>query len=263
MASTYRPPGVYPQMEQIAQVNLDDTARIPVIIGRGTSSILVSAEKVLHQAAIYGADHLLNDVYKPSGGTDQIISVGNYPGHIKYILGTDFSVVDNGDGTSGIFWLPTGDAPTVGAYYYVTYKKSVPDTQYDYHFYTDANQIILNHGDEQTAYESVTTGGILALRNGAIGVGIIQVHPRDNENPTEADLYTAYVNTIPILETLDTRYCRYIVPMTVDDDVGTTPFPEFIDHVYDMSTQNTRRWRMLIRGMSHQIATANTTVAQE
>ena len=80
MASFYRPPGVYPEIINSPElVQLSQTARIPVVIGRGQTSIKVS-ERVTHLADAYGPDALTEEISEPTALDYEILSVGAYPG---------------------------------------------------------------------------------------------------------------------------------------------------------------------------------------
>ena len=267
MASFYRPPGVYPEIINSPElVQLSQTARIPVIIGRGQTSITITSERVTHLADAYGPDVLSSEI--SNIGTllvpdYEILSVGAYPGVSTWFEGIHFNIVDVAGVFKGISWIigaPAPATPNDGEYYYITYKTPVTDSQYEYKLYTDANQLIAVHGEETIANE-VSIAGVLALRNGALGVGVIQLNisPRTPGAPTPAEYYVAYQATLPILEQLDTPYCRYIVPCTCISDGTDLTDPDifglFYTHVNNMSSSFNRRWSMLIRGIR-----ANTTV---
>ena len=261
MASFYRPPGVYPELVPSPQaVQLGLFARVPVFIGRGQNSI-TTTERITKAAEGYGPDVLSYEVASVDGEY-QITSVGDYPNQIRYIQGTDFEVVDVDGSPKGISWLGA-KAPDDGDYYYITYKRPVDSSQYEYKLYTDANELVAVHGEETTDNE-VSVAGVLALRNGAPAVGIIQLNTTSTDPD---DLYAAYEDTIPILEQLDTSYCRFIVPTTCIGD-GTTPsdpdiFSLFYDHISDMSNTYNRRWRALIRGIRAQTGATNSAVRQD
>lgn len=53
--------------------------------------------------------------------TDRIISIGNAEDTIDFVAGIDYSLVDNGDTTTAITWLPQGLRPAGGASYYLHY----------------------------------------------------------------------------------------------------------------------------------------------
>jgi len=270
----YRPPGVY--VEKIVNPGLVSEflgARVPVIIGAGQRTIEV-LESVTHQS---------------SGGTDtldyaatSIIRVGDYPDQIRYTNtvdgGTDYTFTGTlSSPSANISWAPTGASarePVVGATYWVAYRRQVDDDQYDYHLYTDENEIIARHGPE-SSFNLATVGGVVALRNGVQQVGIIQLnlveaceesYPQgDPDDPTPAEWYLAFMNVLPILEQLDVEQCRYVVPMTtLGDAAGESAydiFNEYLFHVYTMSLTTQRRWRMLIRGKAATPTATNSTVA--
>jgi hypothetical protein len=242
--------------------------RTPVIIGAGQRTIEVT-ETVTHG---------------PIGYTDQlqyaatsIIKVGDYPDQYKYFEDTDF--IFNGTSSTpskDIIWSPSGAGtkePGAGDTYFVTYLKPVDDTQYDYHLYTNENDIIYRHGPE-SSFNLATVGGTVVLRNGCQQVGIIQLnleeacsqsYPQgDPDNPTPAEWYLAFMNVLPILKQLDTEQCRYIVPMTtLGDEPGELAydiFNEYLFHVDEMSLVSQRRWRMLIRGKAATVSAANGVV---
>lgn len=271
----YRPPGVY--VEKIVNPGLVaefQGARVPVIIGAGQRTIEVT-EAVTHETA-GGTDELVN-------AATSIIRVGDYPDQVKYTNtvdgGTDYT--NSGSVTTpsaDMDWSPASSSakePTAGATYWVTYRRAVDDTQYDFHLYTDENEIIARHGPEST-FNLATVGGIVALRNGVQQVGIIQLNlveacgqsypVGDPDNPTPAEWYLAFIDVLPILEQLDVEQCRYIVPMTtLGDATGEEDydiFTEYLFHVYTMSLTSQRRWRMLIRGKAATPTASNSTVAQ-
>lgn len=265
----YRPPGVYPEkIINPGLVSLFSGARVPVIVGAGQRTI-VETESVTHQTA---------------GGTDQltyaatsIVRVGDYPDQIKYRQSTDFTFTGTISSPSrNINWSPSGTGvrePAVNAAYWVVYRRPVDDDQYDYHMYTNENDIIQRHGPE-SSFNLATVGAVVALRNGAQQVGVIQLnlvdavgqsYPQgDPDNPTPAEWYLAFIDAIPILEQLDTEQCRYIVPMTtLGDEVGESAydiFSEYLFHVDEMSLTSQRRWRMIVRGKAAAATSTNATV---
>ena len=273
MASFYRPPGVYPEIINSPElVQLSQTARIPVIIGRGQTSVTITSERVTHLADAYGPDVLSSEISEPTALDYEVLSVGAYPGVSTWIEGTHFNIVEVAGVPQGISWIlgaPKPDTPNDGAYYYITYKTPVTDSQYEYKLYTDANKLIAVHGEETTTNQ-VSVAGVLALRNGALGVGVIQLNLTGLRDPiSPAEYYNAYQNTLPILEQLDTPYCRYIVPCTCIDntdptDLGVDILELFYTHVNNMSSTFNRRWRMLIRGIrSNTSVNSNTDVKND
>lgn len=270
----YRPPGVY--VEKIVNPGMVaefQGARVPVIIGAGQRTIQVT-ESVTHVAS-GGTDQLVN-------AATSIVRVGDYPDQVRYTNttggGTDYTFTGTlSTPSQDISWAPAGTSarePTVGAVYWVTYLRLVDDTQYDFHLYTDENEIIARHGPEST-FNLATVGATVVLRNGCQQVGIIQLnlveavqqsYPQgDPDNPTSAEWYLAFMNVLPILEQLDVEQCRYIVPMTtLGDAVGEEDydiFNEYLFHVYTLSLTSQRRWRMLIRGKAATATATNSTVA--
>jgi len=265
----YRPPGVY--VEKIVNpglVAMFQGARVPVIVGAGQRTI-EEVESLVHGSA---------------GGTDQltyaatsIIRSGDYPDQIKYREGTDFLFSGTlANPSQNLVWSPSGSGtrePDVGATYWVTYRRPVDDDQYDYHMYTNENDIIQRHGPE-SSFNLATVGAIVALRQGCQQVGIIQLnlvaateqsYPHgDPDDPTPAEWYTAFIDVLPILEQLDTEQCRYIVPMTtLGDEAGEEDYDIFNDylfHVDEMSLTSQRRWRMIVRGKAATPSASNSTV---
>lgn len=269
--SNYRTPGVFVERARNAgDVALLTGARIPVIIGRGQRTYEPGA--VFVPASSHnkdGVDQFLSSDPSVAGATE-IISVGDYPDQSKYVQGVDFLFSGSISSPSKqIDWSPaTANQPKTAAEggqgYYVRYKARVPSSQYDYHLYTDENEIIATYGPESQE-NLATVGAIVALRNGAPAVGIVQLdldggggtsYPAaDPDNPTEAELRSAFIEALDRLENLNPEDCRILVPMTTDDQV----FTEYLDHVGTMSLASQRRWRTLIRGVAQSASSKNST----
>jgi len=258
--SYYRPPGVYPEkLPTAGLVSLWQGARIPVIIGRGQRTI--EETDVITSHSLGGTDQL------PEAAAS-IVRVGDYYDQVKYVETTDFLFTGTINSPSrNIDWSPSGSEPASGATYYVTYRKPVPSDQYDYHMYTDENEIIRVHGAESTT-NLVTVGAVIALRQGCPAVGIIQINLDDTgaypsggpSNPTDADYYVAFTRALDILEQLDTDQCRILVPMTTLDSQTYPILSDYLDHAYTMSLTSQRRWRTLIRGRAATASASNSTV---
>ena len=259
----YRPPGVYPEkVVNPSMLSQFKSIRTPVVIGPGKSTI-TATERILRTANV--CDLLSEDVIA-------VTRIGDYVDQFKYTEGTDFSVhpVEEGYSDSRICWDLGGDEPDVTEYYFVTYTYAAPSSQYQFHIYTDLNEVYSIHGQPNTT-NLVSLGAGLVLKNGAPQVGVLQLDLSDAvdpDNPSDSELYAAYIATIPILETLDTTECRYIVPMTtmggypgtVDYDAALFDmWEQFYQHVKDMSLTSQRRWRMLIRGLGTEAPIDTTT----
>jgi len=259
--SLYRPPGVYPEkLPTAGLVSLWQGARIPVIIGRG-------------QRTIEETDVITNHT---SGGVDQlseaaasIVRVGDYYDQVKYIETTDFLFTGTVlSPSTNIDWNVVGNTePASGATYFVTYRKPVPSDQYDFHIYTDENEIIRVHGPESLT-NLVTVGAIVALRQACPAVGILQINLDDTgaypsggpDNPTPEDYYIAFTEALDVLVRLDTDQCRVLVPMTTLDTLTCPILSDYLMHVYTMSLTSQRRWRTLVRGRAATASAVNSTV---
>lgn len=258
--SYYRPPGVYPEKVMNAgMVSLWQGARIPVIVGRGQRTVQVTAPITNH--TLGGADQL------PAEATS-IVRVGDYADQIKYVETTDYLFTGSTSTPSNtITWSPGGSEPATGATYFVTYRKLAPSDVYQFNLYTNENEVISRHGPESVD-NLVTVGAVVALRQGAPAVGVIQINLEDTgaypsggpDNPTAADYHQAFVNALNILELLDTDQCRYIIPMTVQDSETYPTLSEYLTHVDTMSLTSQRRWRMLIRGRAATVTQQNAHV---
>lgn len=246
--SYYKPPGVYPEkVANAGMVSLWQGARIPVIVGRGQRTVVVTAPITNH--TLGGTDQL------PEAATS-IVRVGDYPDQIKYVETTDYLFTGTTSSPStSIDWSPGGSEPASGATYFVTYRKLAPSDVYQYNLYTNENEIISRHGPESVT-NLVTVGGVVALRQGCPAVGIIQINLEDTgaypsggpDDPTPADYHAAFINALDILELLDTDQVRYVIPMTVQDSLTYPTLSEYLTHVDTMSLTSQRRWRMMIRG---------------
>jgi len=259
----YRPPGVYPEKKpNPALRRIFDAERIPVIVGPGAYYTEVTA-LVTRMPTGYD-DSLPEDAIS-------IVRVGDYPDQYRYHQNTDFTFTGDFDHPKSVIkWISGTTIPDANEPYYVTYHKLAADSQYQFHIYTDENEIFAVHG-QPTTYNLVSVGARLALSNGAPQVGIIQLDLRDAvdiDNPTEDELYTAYINALDVLDLLDTDECRYVVPMTTmggvpsDGDAHFSLWESYYDHVKDRSLTTNRRWRMLIRGMALNPTGTNTEVKE-
>ena len=254
--SFYRPPGVYPELLPTAGlVSLWRGARIPVIVGRGQYTI-AAMEPVVHQE-LHGTDML-------SEAATSITRVGTYPGQSKYAELTDYVVTGTlASPSANISWSPANNEPSVGSTYFVTYMKLVSSDQYSFHVYTDENELVRVHGEENTT-NLVSVGGVVALRQGCPAVGIVQIDLQHSQaypsggpsNPTPEDYYYAFTQALSVLEQLDPSQCRIVVPMTVQEDILT----DYLSHVDEMSLTYNRRWRTIIRGRAASSSLGNSTV---
>lgn len=258
--SNYRAPGVYPEKVPTAgMVSLWQGARIPVIVGRGSRTTVVTTAITSHNLG--GTDQL------PEAATS-IVRIGDYPDQIKYVETTDYLFTGSTTSPStSIVWTPSGSEPASGATYFVTYRKLAPSDIYQYNLYTNENEIISRHGPESET-NLVTVGAVVALRQGCPAVGVIQINLEDTgaypsggpDNPTSADYYQAFINALDILELLDTDQLRYVIPMTTLDTQTYPILTEYLNHVDTMSLTSQRRWRMMIRGRAATESARNSVV---
>jgi hypothetical protein len=228
-------------------------------VGRGQRTVSVIAPITNH--TLGGTDQL------PEAATS-VIRIGDYPDQIKYVETTDYLFTGTTSSPStSIDWSPAGSEPASGATYFVAYRKLAPSDVYQFNLYTNENEIISRHGPE-SADNLVTVGAVVALRQGAPAVGVIQINLEDTgaypsggpDNPTPADYHQAFVNALDILELLDTDQCRYIIPMTVQDSEDYPTLSEYLTHVDTMSLTTQRRWRMMIRGKAATVDQRNSVV---
>ena len=183
--------------------------RFPVIIGQGETEILIENEAVVHLGA-GSADPLAQTP------VERIISVGDIPNQAKYISPTDYSLVGN-----TIDWTGSGDEPSSGAIFYVTYTKQLAAAAYKATLYFDQNLVYAEHGNRTRVDGSinpVVVGADLAFLSGALGVIVMQLDLRtaaDPANPTGAEIETAYTTADGVVEQLEkiTDFKLFLVPM--------------------------------------------------
>lgn len=247
--------------------------RIPVIVGTGQYIV----EEISYVANHYsdGTDLIAKPqdrtTFAVDSGATEIVRVGDYPEQDKYkpithssrpgyTFGSSFeSPARSVDGaTFPLNWTGATYQPANGAGYYVTYGRKVESDHFQYKLYTDEKEMQGIHGTESVS-NLVSLGGILALRNGAPAVGVVQldllsaspytITQSDLSNLTADQLaYTtevAFVDALGILEELDVDLCRVLVPMTTNQGI----IAYYLDHVDEQSLPSLRRWRTLIAGV--------------
>lgn len=277
----YRMPGVYPRrVNEAATISVDEEVRIPVIVGRAQHDIPATVRVVRGSGASDTITAPTGVTFSVTGGAVEITRVGDYYDQDKYKPIGYAVVARRGYTFAGTWALPsttitwTGAAlaPTAGEAYWIAYKYKIEDVAYQPYFYTDEADIIAAYGAE-SALNLATVGAILALRNGAPVVGVIQLDLIGNSpysitdanlsNLTAAQLAAvmllAFTAALDEVKKLDFDRIRYLVPMTTAD----ATFDEYLDHVYEYSLGSVRRWRMLVRGMPSQPAATNTYVSDE
>jgi len=184
--------------------------RFPVIIGQGETELLIENEAVLH-TGVGSADVLQRTP------VHRVISIGDIPNQSKYTSPHDYSLVGN-----TIDWSASGDEPSSGSIYYVSYTTEVPATAYTPTLYFDENLIFPTHGNRvrvDGSINPVVVGSNLAFLSGALGVIVAQLDLRsavDPAHPTGQEIEDAYTDaTTGIIEKLEkiTDFKLFLVPL--------------------------------------------------
>ncbi len=246
MLSNYRLPGVYPEsfVQRGAPATLV-SPRVPVIIGRGSDTVTVVSDPVTKGSGD-------TDTFTSSAEAVEVLYAGRYRDAAEWSPGTDFTFSGSWSSPSNQITWNAGKGPSEGTQYYVTYKRKAPSTRYDFHLYYTEYDLVSTHGPENTT-NVVAVGGVVAFRNGASAVGVIQLdfesvgYPlAPNEDPSEAALEAAFLQAIEKLKDLEPSQCRIVVPMTTSQSL----LSHFVEHVYEMSLTSQRLWRVLFYGVS-------------
>jgi hypothetical protein len=171
--------------------------RYPIFIGCGDPYNLVQNAKMTRGL---GSTDLL-----PSVNTvHTIVSVGDLPGIAKYVDMVDYELVG---GTNNILWLGA-NKPVSGNQYYATYTETRSPSAYQPILYFDDNLVYTDHGGKlriDGSVNDVSYAAYLAFTNGSKGVMVLQLPEAawaDKYNPTVAELETAFVNSVTLLETI-------------------------------------------------------------
>lgn len=167
MAATYRSPGVYiTEVPNPAVGSLPNGFRLPGLVATGNTTFPVPNTTVT-KGTVNGTDAI------PTGGFTlvDVSQVGDTPSTSQYIRGTDFNLV-NGN----LVWLPTGQQPSTGAIYYVSWKRAKVSTDYLPIMYTNIRDVRSAYGFELSngVVNPISTAADLMFQNGAPAIVIAQ-----------------------------------------------------------------------------------------
>jgi hypothetical protein len=175
--SSYVAPGV--STKEIALLipgSVQGVPRRPAIVGKGSSTILIENEEVVRGNGT--TDTIPNaDVADVSS----IVGIGDIPGVYKYIVTTDFTVSNN-----TIDWSPSGQEPSAGSVYYVTYYKNKGVSYYEPMTFSGGklNDVRSIFGNESSngVINEVTLGAKLAFANNAGEILALQQNGDTTQN---------------------------------------------------------------------------------
>jgi len=159
-----------------------------------------------------------------------------------FTIVTDTDGVGVGDTAEICTYDKSGNEPSIGDFYYVTYKYA--KTDFDCKLYTKFQDVEKDMGDLNTTNE-LTLASYIAFQNGSVAVGLCQVLKEPGENTAAA---ASYINALTDLERPIQRIYNpnFVVPLTTDDSVRAA----LSKHVTKMSSIRYRAERVGMFGFS-------------
>src|SRR5665213_2118574 len=168
MASTYLPPGVYiTETTNPAQGGLPAGFRTIGLVATGSNTLPVSNTPVVKGTA-NGTDVIPVSTFT----LVSVTAIGTVPNLAQFILGTDFTVSGN-----SITWLSSGQQPTTGSTYYVSWNRQKLAPEYlPQTFGNNMASIRNTYGFELNngVYTPITVAANLMFGNGAPQIIISQ-----------------------------------------------------------------------------------------
>lgn len=177
---TYRPSDVFVNIVPNTRIiNLASDARIPAIVGMGTSTLQITDESVVRGAV--GTYDSLSVLAKNVSGvvaTQFASRAGVTGGQFASLISTGGALYASGSATvttSGSVLWGSGsvDIPAAGTTYYVNYSCTKPASYYEPIMLSDKGDVEFIYGTESTN-NNITIAANLAIENGAPAVMTVQ-----------------------------------------------------------------------------------------
>lgn len=239
--ANYRKPGVTVTIvNNPGNTLLPSGSRIPCIVATGLTTTIVpniAVTKGNTSSDTIPGTSLASDV-------SEILYIGDMPSLDQYVAGTDFQQTGN-----SIEWL-SGQAPTTGNVYYVTYRKPKDSSTYNTGVIYQSIQDVRNDfGNELIGgvLTPITAAAKLCFDNGAAAVMLIQA-----QTASQSDLESALDGAKQ--EDVDIVIAPQMCNTTLDNYVRT--------HVLTQSSPAVRHERVWFRssdGMSDAVSTIAAT----
>lgn len=225
----YTPPGVYARFLEKGYIAvLPGMVRIPAFIGEGQHTKQIHAEAVVRTGAT-------TDTLSHSDIVS-IDRVGDTPLSTNYEEGVDWDLVED---ANQIQWLnyPTfgiGEAPDIGATYYVTYTYTKSESDYKAKLFFSLEDVEAEYGaviEEGEVANTLTLAAQIAFENGATAIMCVQ--KAEDEGWTEP------------LARLENQDCDIIVPIYTSE---LSDLANVKAHVVDQSLELNKHERIAFVG---------------
>jgi hypothetical protein len=169
MALVFKEPGVVVSEEENPTLAVPTAGfNVSAIVGPGMTTVDVENVAVVRTAGT--TDAIPNvDAVEIVG----LLGVGASHGFANYNIPADVQL----DASGFVDWSPGGSEPTLGATYYVSYKKNKDSSYYDYTKYTDPDQFfkVVGYPISNGEVNKLAVLGALAFEAGAPVIGVVQV----------------------------------------------------------------------------------------
>lgn len=193
------------------------------IVGTGSATVEVDNVETV-KGLTNGLDTIPNTL---SGQVASIIGVGVAPGYFNFVAGTDFNQNDN-----QVQWLPSGQQPTTGASYYVSYNMVKDASYYEPLTFFSIDDVRATYGPElkNGIISEITLASLLAFEAGGDGTVVVAVQAVDGQT-------SSYIDALAKLERVEVD--TVVVPGVTNTQVLTA----VIDHVELQSTDFNQKER--------------------